>query len=101
MFDFDDFDDFSDDGFDHDISADLPDGFQGGTEDAPGDTCEGWCFGDDLADFAIVGGIIGYLEEEIEERKKLEREMEKDQEYADKCRDGYDPFNPSDDEPYP
>ncbi len=69
MCDFDDFfgDDFGDD-FGNHVDND--------SEDDSGDEGAGICFGDDLADFAILGGFIGYLEEEIEERKRLEREME-------------------------
>lgn len=35
-------------------------------------------FFDDLEaeDFAIIGGMVGYLEEEIEERKQIENEIE-------------------------
>jgi hypothetical protein len=71
-----DFDDFYDDGFEGDFIEDFPEDSRGGMQDESGNECEGWCFGDDTADFAILGGFIGYLEEEIEERKRREREME-------------------------
>ena len=72
-----DFDDFYDDGFEGDFMEDFPEDPGGGSQDEPGNECDGWCLGDDTADFAILGGFIGYLEEEIEERKRLEREMER------------------------
>ena len=93
------FDDFNGDGYEDDFVDDCSDDFQDGIEAESKDDCEGIYFGHDLADFAIVGGFIGYLEEEIEERKRLEREMEKEQECADKCKDCSDPFDPSDYEP--
>ena len=48
-------------------------------------------FFDDLEieDFALIGGAIGYIEEEAEERERKRRE------------DEYDLFNPPDDDPYP
>ena len=55
----------------------------------------------DTADFAIIGGVIGYLEEEIEERKRLEREMEKEQKRIDDEMTECDRCTPSDEEPYP
>jgi len=95
----DDFDDSFDDGSDDDFADDVPSGI----EDESTGECEGlWDL--DTADFAIIGGAIGYLEEEIEERKRLEREMEKAEEECESCckdPDPYDPFNPPDDEPYP
>jgi len=99
-------DDFFDDGFEEDFGDDFSDDPGGSIQGESGDGCEEWCFGDDLADFAIIGGAIGYLEEEIEERKRLEREMKKDEECESCEKDGepcdpYDPFNPPDDEPYP
>ena len=55
----DDFDDF-DFGVDDDFSDDLP----GGIENESEDTCKSiWNL--DTADFAIIGGVIGYLEEGI------------------------------------
>ena len=46
-------------------------------------------FFDDLevADFAFVGGAIGLIEEELEEKKRIEREME-----------GLDPVDEKEDE---
>ena len=67
-------------------------------------------------DFAILGGILGYAEEECEERMRLERELETDEqaegeeikEPQDKrsaqCCEPSDEFigiPPDDDEPYP
>jgi hypothetical protein len=99
----DDFDDFYDDGFDDDFAEDFSDDLPGGIEEESGDTCEGfWDL--DTADFAIIGGVIGYLEEEIEERKRIEREMEKEDEERESCckdHDPYDPYDPPDEEPYP
>ena len=103
----DDFDDFYDDGFEGDFADDFSEDSGGGVQDEPGNECEGWCFGDDTADFAILGGFIGYLEEEIEERRRLEREVKKEEEENSCCdkdreeSDPYDPFNPPDGEPYP
>ena len=100
-----DFDDFYDEGFEDDLGEDFSEDFseecRGGIEDDSEQECDAWCFGDDLADFAIVGGVIGYLEEEIEERKRREREMKKDQDKCHSCCGDYDPFNPPDDDPYP
>jgi hypothetical protein len=86
----DDFDDFYDDGFEEDFMDDFSEDSGGGFQDEPANECEGWCFGDDLEDFAILGGFIGYLEEEIEERKRLERELKKKEEESSCCdkRDG-------------
>jgi hypothetical protein len=61
--------------FEDDIEEDTHD--EPEPED-PEDTCDGWCFGDDIEDFAIIGGVIGYLEEEIEEKKRRQREMEEE-----------------------
>lgn len=38
-------------------------------------------FFDDLEieDFAIIGGAVGYFEEEAEERKRIEREQDNDE----------------------
>jgi len=91
-----DFDDFYDEGFEEDFDGD----FETNADSDSGNDCDGWCFGDDLADFAIVGGAIGYLEEEIQERKRLEREMKKAQERLEKTGDCDCPV-PSDEEPYP
>lgn len=33
----------------------------------------------EIEDFAIIGGIFGYLEEEIEEKKRIENENEEDE----------------------
>ena len=44
------------------------------------------CFDDDffddieLEDFAIIGGMVGYFEEEVEEKKRIEQEQEVDEE---------------------
>lgn len=35
-------------------------------------------------DFAILGGILGYAEEECEERMRLERELEMDEQKKEK-----------------
>ena len=43
----------------------------------------------DIEDFAIIGGTIGYIEEEAEERERRRREEE------------YDPYNPLDEDPFP
>jgi len=96
-----DFDDFDDDGFDDDFGEDFDNDLGNDADSDSGDECDGWCLGDDLADFAIVGGAIGYLEEEIEERKRLERERKKEQERIDKELSECDIYNPSDDDPYP
>jgi hypothetical protein len=59
----------------------------------------------DAGDFAILGGIFGYAEEECEETMRVEREAEKDQEEADRFNNGeYDEFDccdEFDDDPYP
>jgi hypothetical protein len=34
----------------------------------------------DIEDFAIIGGIVGYAEEELEELKRIELEQEVDEE---------------------
>jgi hypothetical protein len=60
---------------------------------------DGWDL--DTGDFAILGGIFGYAEEECEEQKRLEREMEKDQERIDEEMADCGIFNPPDDDPYP
>ena len=67
-------------------------------------------------DFALIGGIIGYAEEECEDRMRLERELETDEqvegeeikENQDKrstqCCEPTDEFfdiPPDDEEPYP
>ena len=96
-----DFDDFYDDGFDDDFGDDFDNDLGNDADSDSGDECDGWCLGGDLADFAIVGGAIGYLEEEIEERKRLEREMKKEQERIDREMTECDIYNPSDDDPYP
>ena len=41
-----------------------------------GDDFDGFFDDLEIADFAFVGGAIGFLEEEIEERKRIERETE-------------------------
>jgi hypothetical protein len=43
----------------------------------------------DLEDFAIIGGAIGYIEEEAEERERKRREEEND------------PLDPPDEDPWP
>ena len=91
-----DFDDFYDEGFEEDFDGD----FETNADSDSGNDCDGWCFGDDLADFAILGGAIGYLEEEIQERKRLEREMKKEQERLDEFSECDCPV-PSDEDPYP
>lgn len=50
----------------------------------------------DSGDFAILGGVFGYAEEECEERMRLEREAEKEQKEIDRFNDGE-----FDDDPYP
>ena len=67
-------------------------------------------------DFAILGGILGYAEEECEDRMRLERELETDDKNEDEeieenqdkrfteCCEPPDEFigiPPDDDEPYP
>ena len=42
------------------------------------------CFDDffddlEIEDFAIIGGMVGYFEEEAEEKKRIEKEMEEDE----------------------
>ena len=38
------------------------------------------CFDDlDIEDFAIIGGAVGYFEEEVAEKKRIEREQEIDE----------------------
>ena len=37
---------------------------------SPTDECEDFCFGDDLADFMILGGFIGFMEEEMHTRRR-------------------------------
>ena len=42
------------------------------------------CFDDffddlEIEDFAIIGGVVGYFEEETEERKRIEREQDIDE----------------------
>jgi len=96
-----DFDDFYDDGFEDDFGEDFDTDFGNEVDTDSQDECDGWCLGDDLADFAIVGGAIGYLEEEMEERKRLERERKKEQERIDRELTDCDIFNPPDDDPYP
>jgi hypothetical protein len=96
-----DFDDFYDDDCGYEDDHDFSDEPGDGIENEPEKECEGWCFGDDLGDFMIFGGIIGYLEEEIQERKRLKRERKKKRERADKCKNGYDLFNRPDSDPYP
>jgi hypothetical protein len=92
-------DDFFDDGFEDDFGDEFSDHLQNGINDEPKEGCDGWCFGDDLADFAIVGGVIGYMEEEIEERKRLEREMKKEDKER-QCRSEDVEPNDSDDEDF-
>jgi hypothetical protein len=94
-------DDFFDDGFDDDFGDGFDNDFGNDADIDSGDECDGWCLGDDLADFAIVGGAIGYLEEEMEERKRLERERKKEQERIDREIAGRDCCTPSDEDPYP
>ena len=96
----DDFDDGFDDDFGEDFDSDCGNDVDNDSGDYSGDEYEGWCFGDDLADFAILGGFIGYLEEEMEERKKREREMKKEQDRIDENNDR-DRRTPSEKEPYP
>ena len=57
----------------------------------------------DAGDFAILGGVFGYAEEECEERMRLEREAEKEQEEIDRFNDGQccDDFDDDFDDPYP
>ena len=43
----------------------------------------------EIEDFAIIGGAIGYFEEEAEERERKRRE------------DEYDLFNPPETDPFP
>ena len=95
-----DFDDFYDDGFEDDFGDEFDNDLGNDVGNDAGDECEGICFGDDLADFAILGGFIGYLEEEIKERKRLEREMKKEQERIDREMTDCDIFNPPDDEEF-
>jgi len=95
-----DFDDFDDGGFEDDFGDDFDNDIGSDVDNDSGDECDGWCLGDDLADFAIVGGVIGYLEEEMEERKRLEREMKKEQERIDREMTEFDIFNPPDDEEF-
>jgi len=54
-------------------------------------------------DFALIGGVIGYAEEECEETARLEREAEKEQEEIDRFNDGVgcDDFDDDFDDPYP
>ncbi|MBW2023681.1 MAG: hypothetical protein JRI51_12750 [Deltaproteobacteria bacterium] len=67
-------------------------------------------------DFAILGGILGYAEEECEERMRLERELETDEQvegeeikepqdkHSTQCCEPPDEFldiPPDDEEPYP
>jgi len=67
-------------------------------------------------DFAILGGILGYAEEECEERMRLEQELEMDEQKEEKeteknqdshcsqwCEPPYEVFDipPEDEEPYP
>ena len=96
-----DFDDFDDDGFDDDFGEDFDNDFGSDVGNDYGEECEGFCFGDDLADFAILGGFIGYLEEEIKERKRLEREKKKEQDRIDREMTNCDYCTLSDDDPYP
>jgi hypothetical protein len=96
MDDFDDFDDDFGDDFDNGLENDV----DNGSGQDSGDTCEGfWDL--DTADFAIIGGVIGYLEEEIKERKRIEREMEKEQERIDDELTDCDCCTPPEEEPYP
>jgi hypothetical protein len=98
--DFDDFDNFCDNGLDDDFLSESGDAIA----DEPKDECEGWCFGDETADFAILGGILGFVEEAMEERRRLERELKKEEEECESCckdPDPYDPYDPPDEEPYP
>ena len=93
-------DDFFDDGFEHDFEDEFSEHSENGVEAESRDACEGWFLGDDLA-FALLGGAIGCLEEEIEERKRLERKMEQSDADCESCRKDYDVFNPDDQEPFP
>jgi hypothetical protein len=54
----------------------------------------------ELEDFAIVGGVIGAVEEEMTEQRRIERELEKDMESVDEFDDN-DILEPLDDDPYP
>jgi len=58
----------------------------------------------DAGDFAILGGIFGYAEEECRETAMLEREAEKEQEEIDRFNNGEccDEFDDDfDEDPYP
>jgi hypothetical protein len=54
----------------------------------------------DLEDFAIVGGIAGFLEEECQVEAKERRMLEKESEPTEDPIE-YDLFNPPEDDPYP
>ena len=93
-----DFDDFGDD-YDYDFDDEFSDDFSGSIEDESVESSQGfWDL--DTADFAIIGGAIGYLEEEIEEKKRLEREMKKEQERIDEEMTDCDVYHPPDDEEF-
>ena len=97
-------DDSFDDGFYEDFEVDFDIDYGNDVDNGSGDDsseeCEGWCFGNDLADFAIIGGAIGYLEEELQEKKRIDREIKKEQERVEKASE-CDCSVPSDEEPYP
>ncbi len=65
-------------------------GFCDGLDDDPEDNLESRCgqgfedqreglWGLEMADFALIGGALGYLEEEIEDRERMERKMAKEE----------------------
>jgi len=53
----------------------------------------------EIEDFAIVGGVIGAVEEEMTEQRRTDRELEKDMEPSEVDED--DILEPLDDDPYP
>jgi hypothetical protein len=55
----------------------------------------------DAADFFILAGAYGYGKEECEERARIEKAAQEDQDQPDLCCQDCDPPTPSDEEPYP
>ena len=54
----------------------------------------------DLEDFAFVGGALALIDEEMEEERRIDKEIQKDMEPVDEFDDN-DILEPLDEDPYP
>lgn len=50
----------------------------------------------EVEDFAIIGGTIGYFEEEVVEKKRIEKEIEEEEQSKEE-----ETYDPSADDPIP